>query len=385
MVREVKAVKDALDTTFELSKLLKYSAKRTAEFDRLKKEIAPEEPGFRTLCPTRWTVRASSLHSVLVNYEVLQASLDRFTEMAKYDHEMSAKCNGVRSQLSSFLFLFGVSLGHLVLQVADNLSVALQQKSLSAADGQRLAQETIRALQKLRSEDEFSKFWSGVLTRQSSLDVGEPEMPRRRKAPARLEVGSSTPSFPSCVEDHFRPMFYQAIDTIINSIRERFDQPSLKQYQQLEDLLLKAASGKSYQQEKTCVETMWKDDLNFAMLDSQLSILASKFQSSGSVGLADIMAYVTALPAHGAYMSEVMVLLKLILVAPATNATSERSFSALRRLKTYLRSTMSQQRLNHCAMLNIMREACDNLKLVDIGNDFVSASQRRYDIFGKFC
>ena len=33
-------------------------------------------------------------------------------------------------------------------------------------------------------------------------------------------------------------------------------------------------------------------------------------------------------------------MMKLILVAPATNATSERSFSTPRRLKTYLRSTM---------------------------------------------
>ena len=61
MVREVKCVRDAIDTTFELSKLLKYSAKRTAEYKRLKQEIAPEELGFRTMCPTRWTVRAASL------------------------------------------------------------------------------------------------------------------------------------------------------------------------------------------------------------------------------------------------------------------------------------------------------------------------------------
>ena len=103
MVRSVKPVKDALDTTFELSKLLKFSAKRAAEFQRLKKEIAPEEPGFRTLCPTRWTVRASSLASVLTNYEVLQASLEKFTDMAKYDHEMSAKCNGVRTRSDEHL------------------------------------------------------------------------------------------------------------------------------------------------------------------------------------------------------------------------------------------------------------------------------------------
>lgn len=51
-IRDIKPLKDALDTTFELSKLLKYSAKRSAEFKRIHEEMAPKEPGFRTLCPT---------------------------------------------------------------------------------------------------------------------------------------------------------------------------------------------------------------------------------------------------------------------------------------------------------------------------------------------
>lgn len=39
--------------------------------------------------------------------------------------------------------------------------------------------------------------------------------------------------------------------------------------------------------------------------------------------------------------------MKLLLVMPATNVTSERSFSTLRRIKTYLQTTMSQERLNY--------------------------------------
>ena len=49
-------------------------------------------------------------------------------------------------------------------------------------------------------------------------------------------------------------------------------------------------------------------------------------------------------PFEKALISEAVVLLKIL---PVTNAVSERSFSALRRLQTYMRSTMSQDRLNH--------------------------------------
>ncbi len=38
---------------------------------------------------------------------------------------------------------------------------------------------------------------------------------------------------------------------------------------------------------------------------------------------------------------------------PATNSSSERSFNALRRVKTYLRGTMLQGRLNNLMVLHV--------------------------------
>ena len=59
--------------------------------------------------------------------------------------------------------------------------------------------------------------------------------------------------------------------------------------------------------------------------------------------------------------SEIIVLLKLYLVSPATNAVSQRSASSLRRIKNWLRSTMSQERLNHCILLSIYKEKTDEI------------------------
>ena len=63
-------------------------------------------------------------------------------------------------------------------------------------------------------------------------------------------------------------------------------------------------------------------------------------------------------------ISEVCVLLKLILVMSSTNAISERSFSTLRRVKTYLRSTMLQERLNRLLVLHVHKEYTDSLDLI---------------------
>lgn len=65
-------LKKALEITFEVSKLVKYSSKRDVMFEKLKDKLALDTPGFRVLCPTQWTVRANSLQSVLDNYSALQ-------------------------------------------------------------------------------------------------------------------------------------------------------------------------------------------------------------------------------------------------------------------------------------------------------------------------
>ena len=46
-----KVVQDAVDATFEISKLINYSPKRDAT--KLKNELPLGTPGFRVLCPTR--------------------------------------------------------------------------------------------------------------------------------------------------------------------------------------------------------------------------------------------------------------------------------------------------------------------------------------------
>ncbi len=75
--------------------------------------------------------------------------------------------------------------------------------------------------------------------------------------------------------------------------------------------------------------------------------------------------------------SEVCRLAHLILVMPATNAVSERSFSAMRRLKTYLCSTMCQGRLNHVMLINMNHENVDQLDIDVIADEFVQGNEHR--------
>jgi hypothetical protein len=76
-------------------------------------------------------------------------------------------------------------------------------------------------------------------------------------------------------------------------------------------------------------------------------------------------------------------LVRLLLVNPASSASAERSFSGLRRLKTYLRCTIGQARLNHVAVAHIHKTALDEIELKELMKQFVMYKDNRMAVFGK--
>lgn len=128
-------MKDALDTTYEVSKLVKYSPKRNSTLEKLKQSLAPDTPGFRVLCPTRWMERADTLKSVIDNYCVLRELWDISKDRVS-DPAIKGRIVGVQCHFKTFRYLFGVALGELILRHSDNLSKALQSSKLSASEGQ---------------------------------------------------------------------------------------------------------------------------------------------------------------------------------------------------------------------------------------------------------
>ena len=85
-----------------------------------------------------------------------------------------------------------------------------------------------------------------------------------------------------------------------------------------------------------------------------------------------------------AIYSEIVTLVIILLVIPAANATSERTFSALRRVKTYLRSTMTQTRMDNLITLHVHKERTDALDLKAIANEFTAINERRRCMFESF-
>ena len=161
-----------------------------------------------------------------------------------------------------------------LLNHSDNLSKTLQSPHLSAAHGQKIVQMTVCTLQSLRSDDNFLLFWTKVKKMAIDVEVNNPVLPRQRKRPRRYEDGSEEGAFPDKVEDLYRVVYFEAIDLIVNCIKDRFDQPGYQQYRKLEELLVNAANKEPYDEHLKQITNFYKEDFDTRILELQLDVMA---------------------------------------------------------------------------------------------------------------
>ena len=73
----------------------------------------------------------------------------------------------------------------------------------------------------------------------------------------------------------------------------------------------------------------------------------------------------------------IIIAYRILFTVPVTVASAERSFSKLKLLKNYLRSAMSQERLNGLATICIEKDLLDKVNVDTIINDFASKNVKR--------
>ena len=101
--------------------------------------------------------------------------------------------------------------------------------------------------------------------------------------------------------------------------------------------------------------------------------------------LDDILAKFKQLSEAEKFMiSEIITLCKLLLVNPAPSAAGERSFSSARRLKTWLRPTMTQTRFSNLTIPNTHKQRTDKFCHIDVANEFAALNNNRNSNFGTF-
>ena len=375
-------VSNSFDTSYEITKLVKFSPKRDSHLRKIHEEeyyeneekLSGKMQTLRLFGQIRWTVSASSLTSICKNYEELK-ELWSWCLVEYKDREAKARIHGVQAQMRTYDYFFGLRLGILLLRHRDNLSTSLQAENVCTAEAQKIAKSTANTLKKMRSDKKFNLFWKDVKNKAAIFDVDPPKFPRKKRAPARTEEclgGGAEPEFEKDVVSHYRKIYYDSLDCIINAIKDQFNQEDFKTYIKLENLLLKAAEGSDFDGECNDVMALYDsnfDGIRFQVQLKTLSEYCKEIVDTASVRtVTEVFRYLVVRN----HLCEVHKLAKLIMVMPATNFTSERTFSLLKLIKIYLRFTMTQGRLNHLMILSGYRNRLDEMDLKKCRINFCS-------------
>ena len=129
---------------------------------------------------------------------------------------------------------------------------------------------------------------------------------------------------PETAAEHYRSIFYDAIDTVIMANEDRFKQPSYQFFSTIEQLLIKAINSEHYQTELDSLN-QYKDDFDVSALPAELLTLCSIFENEKVFHFEEIKNKIKTETSEAERnpIGNVIKLMKLILVGAATSATPE--------------------------------------------------------------
>ena len=173
--------------------------------------------------------------------------------------------------------------------------------------------------------------------------------------------------------------FVYIVDHAIISLEQRFDQ--YKRYEDIFGFLFTAEKLKSLNTDElmaSCKNLEKKlqngdiSDINADDLFNELELLQKSLPAEHNTA----NAIINFLKRSNTYPVSCLAY-RIFLTVPTTVASAERSFSKLKLLKSYLRLTMSQERLNALALISIEKEFFENIDYESIKDEFASKNERR--------
>ena len=168
-------------------------------------------------------------------------------------------------------------------------------------------------------------------------------------------------------------------DTVTSSLSSRFHTDSNTHMIRVEQFLVTHHSSDNVSE----ILKFYGNNIDADRLLLHRDMLFDIMQSKHVVAscLSDIVTFLRDNPNVRVLLPELVKLVRIVLTVPVTSCTAERSFSSLRRLKSYMRSTMKQSRLNSVAVTNVHNDILHGLDLDVIANEFISRSQIRQSTF----
>lgn len=333
---------------------------------------------FRPFCPTRFIMRKISIISITSNYSSLIEWLQDLETNEDFV-KCKAEAAGFLASFQRFDTFFKLEMLRQIFTTLEDANTQLQGAQLNF----QRAEAVIEALKKVfidaRSEERFDVLWTSAEASAKFYDLDEPELPRQRRPPAR-RTGSAAAYFPSTPKEMYRKIYFAAYDGVIVGLSDRFEPSSTTTHLKKVEEFLIGKTGVEY------LEEFYQNDFEDyqrLLLHRNIALDAAKSEKKEIKDFQDFLDFLKMDHHMGirSLASEVVKLVKIVLTMAVTTCTAERSYSGLRRLKSYLRSTMTQKRLNAVALLNTHRDIVKTFELDVLLDNFIAKVHLRMRTF----
>ena len=276
--------------------------------------------------------------------------------------------------MSSLGTLFSLNATRKLLALLEKFSKELQSVTISADYAFYSLRCIVQRLQEMRCMEQFNTI---LEESQKIIEVCEKSNEvRPRMIPWRMEDGSSilTEWHPATSTDGINPndnlrrSFFEAIDAISSSLEQRFEQEHLSTLKQMEEVLLKSMKNRGVD-----LTSLQCDFLDKEMVERQLDDLPTflglynaerELKISNVTRIGTVEDIFNAMPSAKLQCSEVHRMIKLYKTVPLSSSTCESSFSAMRRLKTWLRAKAKANYLNDIMFAHIQKNILTNWTLI---------------------
>lgn len=349
--KNIKNCRSFFATATSIAGFFHHSAKRTFILDSVVHKRIPSS------CETRWTSRSKIIHVLDSKWEGLKIVFQKIIDDKSSAAESINGAIGYLSFMNDLEFAFLTTVYKAIFDITDLLYDILQKRSLDVSYCKNqifLARDRIKSL---RNESTFDRFFEQAELKITSTDLEPPQPPKRRKLHEREPVYGNEKIF-------LRVLFYEVIDNIIQQIEVRFEDMSQVMFFSLAD----SSKFKEYSQQFpfdliTSLTCFYKNTFDKQKLINELQVIYHDEQF-GKLNVQAILKHFKDNDFQEIF-PEAYKLFVLIATIPATSASVERHFSCLKRIKTYSRNSMKNDRLSSLALISIEKELFHFLEASD--------------------
>lgn len=320
----------------------------------------------KRVCPTRWSSRNDALFAVKTNYLIVMKTLCHVNLVSKKKDERD-ECQGIIKMLENFEFILLVSMFTNILKIVNPLSKALQCSTSDLQQATILLENLLKNLKEMRSSESFIALKKDSEEIAKQWRVAPVFKNKRRRIVKRFFDEMAKDERIDDSETYFKiNVFYQCLDIFISQLEQRFQSlfkinASFKILQpkniiSLPEEILKSKALKLVNKYRTDLS----DDFCNQLISMKLCLGTEITKLQSIKELAELI--LIKFTSVSSNFSEVITACLLFLTLPVTVATAERSFSKLKLIKSYLRNSMSQERLADLAIMSIEKNELQNLK-----------------------